>query len=174
MALKNEINHCRIFFKNNVKTHFSYISDKIPFVLDTCEETFRNLDQLLNEVWDGLDGRREWPPPKQEQECIAVACLNILKLQLCSILQKKKSKLLNCLQQGTTLLASLKTKIVELASNSNVLETIQRAAQGCLQVGWMVLLPTAEERARALSALLSSSNASSEGASSSTYRFCLL
>ena len=58
---------------------------------------------------------------------------------------------------GTTLLSSLKTKVVELASNSNVLETIQRSAQGCLQVGWMVLLPTAEERARALSALLPNS-----------------
>ena len=46
---------------------------------------------------------------------------------------------------------------MELASNANVLETIQRSAQGCLQVGWMVLLPTAEERARALSALLPNS-----------------
>ena len=58
---------------------------------------------------------------------------------------------------GTTLLSSLKSKVVELASNANVLETIQRSAQGCLQVGWMVLLPTAEERARALSALLPNS-----------------
>lgn len=74
------------------------LEEKIPFVLDTCEETFRGLDQLLNEVWDGLDGRREWPPPKQEQECIAVACLNILKLQLHSVLQQKSK--LNCLQQG--------------------------------------------------------------------------
>ena len=55
------------------------------------------------------------------------------------------------------MLSSLKTKVVELASNANVLETIQRSAQGCLQVGWMVLLPTAEERARALSALLPNS-----------------
>ena len=34
--------------------------EKIPFVLDTCEETFSGIDLLLNEVWDGLDGRREW------------------------------------------------------------------------------------------------------------------
>jgi len=39
---------------------------RIPFVLDICEETFRLIDQLLSEVWDGLDGRRELPP-KQEQ-----------------------------------------------------------------------------------------------------------
>ena len=96
-------------------------------------DVFRCLDQLLAEVWDGLDGRRDWPPPKQEQECIAVACLNLLKLQFHSILQRKIR--LNCLQPGTTLLASLKNKVVELASNANVLETIQKSAQGCLQVG---------------------------------------
>ena len=36
------------------------LDEKIPFVLDTCEETFSGIDLLLNEVWDGLDGRREW------------------------------------------------------------------------------------------------------------------
>ena len=46
---------------------------------------------------------------------------------------------------------------MELASNACVLETIQRAAQECLQVGWSVLIPTAEERARALSTLLPNS-----------------
>ncbi|XP_011836890.1 PREDICTED: E3 ubiquitin-protein ligase HERC2-like [Mandrillus leucophaeus] len=35
-----------------------------------------------------------------------------------------------------------------------VLSTVQSAAQSVLQSGWSVLLPTAEERARALSALL--------------------
>ena len=119
-------------------------------------DIFRCLDQLLAEVWDGLDGRRDWPPPKQEQECIAVACLNLLKLQFHSILQRKIR--LNCLQPGTTLLASLKNKVVELASNANVLETIQKSAQGCLQVSWMILLPTPDERARALSGLLPNSN----------------
>ena len=41
------------------------IEEKMPFVLDPSEETLRILDQLLAEVWDGLDGRRDWPPPKQ-------------------------------------------------------------------------------------------------------------
>jgi E3 ubiquitin-protein ligase HERC2 len=49
---------------------------------------------------------------------------------------------------------SLKQKVVELASNSGVLETIQKSAQACLQAGWSILLPTAEERARALSTLI--------------------
>ena len=85
-----------------------------------------------------------------------MACLNLLKLQFHSIVQHKKR--LNCLQPGTTLLTSLKNRVVELASNSNVLETIQKSAQGCLQVSWMILLPTPDERARALSALLPNSN----------------
>merc|ERR1712008_634083 len=37
------------------------IEEKMPFVLDPSEETLRILDQLLAEVWDGLDGRRDWP-----------------------------------------------------------------------------------------------------------------
>lgn len=41
-----------------------------------------------------------------------------------------------------------------LASSAGVLSTVQAAAQAVLQSGWSVLLPTAEERARALSALL--------------------
>ena len=41
-----------------------------------------------------------------------------------------------------------------LASNSGVLSTIQHAAQHVLHNGWSLLLPTAEERAHALSALL--------------------
>jgi len=57
---------------------------------------------------------------------------------------------------GSSLLVSLKQKVVELASNSGVLETIQKPAQSCLQAGWSVLLPTAEERARALSTLIGS------------------
>ena len=52
------------------------LEDKLPFVLDPLEETFVGLDQLLDHVWEGLDGRREWPPPRLEQECIAVSSLN--------------------------------------------------------------------------------------------------
>ena len=55
------------------------------------------------------------------------------------------------------LLRSLKDKIVTLASGSEVPASIQSAAQSCLQMGWSLILPTADERARALSALLPSS-----------------
>jgi len=60
------------------------------------------------------------------------------------------------LAPGSSLLTSLKQCVVELAKNSNVLETVQRAAQGVLKGGWMILLPTVSERATALSSLLPS------------------
>ena len=55
---------------------------------------------------------------------------------------------------GGSLITSLKQRVVALASNNGVLSTVQTAAQAVLQNGWSLLLPTAEERARALSALL--------------------
>lgn len=55
---------------------------------------------------------------------------------------------------GSGLLNNLKQTVVTLASNAGVLNTVQAAAQAVLQSGWSVLLPTAEERARALSSLL--------------------
>ena len=60
------------------------------------------------------------------------------------------------LQQGGQLVESLKQRVVVLASNSGVISSVQRAAQATLQSGWSILLPTPEERARALSSLLSS------------------
>ena len=57
---------------------------------------------------------------------------------------------------GSSLVTRLKKRVVSLASNSGVISTVQMAAQSTLQNGWSILLPTAEERARALSSLLSS------------------
>jgi E3 ubiquitin-protein ligase HERC2 len=57
---------------------------------------------------------------------------------------------------NANLLSSLKQHVVELASNIGVLNTIQSAAQATLQAGWSILLPTADERAKTLSALLPS------------------
>lgn len=54
---------------------------------------------------------------------------------------------------GSVLLNSLEADRVALASSGR-LSTVQAAAQAVLQSGWSVLLPTAEERAPALSALL--------------------
>ena len=78
----------------------------------------------MSEVWTGLDGRRDWPP-SQEQECIATSCLNLLRLQLLTIIQHNIDVSGVALQTGSSLLRSLKRKVVELASNNNILDTIQ-------------------------------------------------
>ena len=59
------------------------LGKQLPFVLDVCRLTFEKLDQLLHTVCEGLDGSLgAYPPPHQEQECMAIAALNLLKLQV--------------------------------------------------------------------------------------------
>lgn len=58
---------------------------------------------------------------------------------------------------GSNLLSSIKQTVIDVASTSGVLETIQSAAQATLQAGWNILLPTADERAKALCSLMPSS-----------------
>ena len=60
---------------------------------------------------------------------------------------------------GSKLLQSLKQQVVTLASNKGVLKTVQSAAQEALRSGWVLLLPTPEERAKALTELLIESKA---------------
>lgn len=163
--------------------------------------TFEQLDLLLRQVSEEMDGSSDWPPP-QEKECMVVATLNLLRLQVicsgfflslffCLFVFKctnisdflpsfflKQADLYGLslyavlspqlhaaisnqvdpdrlgLGLGSVLLNNLKQTIVVLASNAGVLNTVQAAAQAVLQSGWSVLLPTAEERARALSSLL--------------------
>ena len=47
-----------------------------------CKKTFEYLDALLRRVSEDLTGALDWPPPPQEKECIAVATLNLLRLQV--------------------------------------------------------------------------------------------
>uniref|UniRef100_A0A8B9QQL8 E3 ubiquitin-protein ligase HERC2 n=1 Tax=Anas platyrhynchos TaxID=8839 RepID=A0A8B9QQL8_ANAPL len=126
---------------------------RVPFVVDVCPMTFEQLDLLLRQVTEGMDGSSDWPPP-QEKECMAVATLNLLRLQLHAAISHQVDPECLGLGLGGMLLNSLKQTVVTLASNAGVLNTVQSAAQAVLQSGWSVLLPTAEERARALSALL--------------------
>ncbi|XP_023713900.1 E3 ubiquitin-protein ligase HERC2 [Cryptotermes secundus] len=142
---------------------------RVAFVVDVCEETFQMLDQLLGLVCEGVTGNLDWPPP-QDKECMAVACLNLLKLQLHAMISHSVD--VGCIGLGpnTNLLTSLKQHVVELASNVGVLNTIQSAAQATLQAGWSILLPTADERAKTLSALLPSTG-SDPSAISAGHRF---
>ncbi|KAF4026258.1 hypothetical protein G4228_018565 [Cervus hanglu yarkandensis] len=126
---------------------------RVPFVVDICSMTFEQLDLLLRQVSEGMDGTADWPPP-QEKECMTVATLNLLRLQLHAAISHQVDPEFLGLGLGSGLLNSLKQTVVALASSAGVLSTVQAAAQAVLQSGWSVLLPTAEERARALSALL--------------------
>ena len=54
----------------------------MPFCVDVCKKTFEHLDALLRRVSEELHGSHDWPPPPQEKECIAIATLNLLRLQV--------------------------------------------------------------------------------------------
>lgn len=90
-------------------------------------------------------------------ECLIVSTLNILRLQLHAMTKHQVEPASVGVAGGSRLHSSLKRLVVELASSAFVLETIQAAAQATLQAGWSILLPTADERARTLSSLLSGS-----------------
>ncbi|KAK7864133.1 hypothetical protein R5R35_007650 [Gryllus longicercus] len=143
---------------------------RVPFVVDVCERTFSLLEELLGHVAEGMGGgSADWPPP-QERECVAVAALHLLRLQLHALTAHSLESRTVGLAAGSPLLAALKQRVVELASAPGVLGSVQRAAQATLQTGWSVLLPTADERARTLSALLPGSG-SDPSSLSSGHRF---
>ncbi|MBN3299656.1 HERC2 ligase, partial [Amia calva] len=145
---------------------------RVPFVVDVCPMTFEQLDLLLRQVSEGMDGSSDWPPP-QEKECMVVATLNLLRLQLHAAISNQVDPEVLGLGLGSVLLNSLKQTVVTLASNAGVLNTVQSAAQAVLQSGWSVLLPTAEERARALSALLPNAVSGNEMGVSPGRRFMI-
>lgn len=145
------------------QTPIQGIATRIPYVIDLSEHTFRLLDQLLSIVCEH-DTNNIRQPPSQEFECVAVASLNILRLQLHAVIANGISPKSVGLGEGSRLLVTLKTRILNLAGGINIIKTIQDAAQQTLQVGWSVLLPTAAERAQTLTSLLpSDSNISSCG-----------
>lgn len=61
------------------------VGQRVPFVVDVCPMTFEQLDLLLRQVSEGMDGSSDWPPP-QEKECMVVATLNLLRLQVDDVL----------------------------------------------------------------------------------------
>ncbi|XP_063572194.1 E3 ubiquitin-protein ligase HERC2-like isoform X1 [Pongo abelii] len=126
---------------------------RVPFGVDICSVTFKQLDLLLQQVSEGMDGSADWPPP-QEKECVAVAMLNLPRLQLHAAISHQVDPEFLGLGLGSVLLNSLKQMVVTPASSIGVLSTVHSASQAMLQSSWSVLLPTTEKQARALSALL--------------------
>lgn len=149
-------------------TSTSGIAPKIPFVVDLTESTFRLIEQLLAMVCGQTTITGEVRhPPNQESECIAVASLNLLRLQLHALITNNINPQTVGLGEGSRLLTSLKTRILSLAGGPTILKTMQDAAQWTLQIGWSVFLPTAAERAQTLTSLLPSD----PSASTSGHRF---
>ncbi|XP_035763485.1 E3 ubiquitin-protein ligase HERC2 [Neolamprologus brichardi] len=148
------------------------VGKRVPFVVDVCPMSFEQLDLLLRQVSEGMDGSSDWPPP-QEKECMVVATLNLLRLQLHAAISNQVDPEELGLGLGSVLLNNLKQTVVVLASNAGVLNTVQAAAQAVLQSGWSVLLPTAEERARALSSLLPNAASGNEMSVSPGRRFMI-
>lgn len=132
------------------------LGTQLPFCLDVCQETFEQLDLLLKIVCHHMKSA-SYPPPRQEDECMAIATLNLLRLQFRAAISEEVDPSSLNLVSGSHLLTSLKQCIVQLACNEGVLESVQRAAQSVLQDGWVILMPTVTERAEALSSLLPSS-----------------
>ncbi|CAJ0961826.1 unnamed protein product, partial [Ranitomeya imitator] len=40
---------------------------RVPFVVDVCSMTFEQLDLLLRQVSEGMDGSSDWPPPQEKE-----------------------------------------------------------------------------------------------------------
>ncbi|XP_063572467.1 E3 ubiquitin-protein ligase HERC2-like isoform X9 [Pongo abelii] len=135
---------------------------RVPLGVDICSVTFQQLDLLLQQVSEGMDGSADWPPP-HEKECMAVATLNLPRLQLHAAISHQVHPEFLGLGLGSVLLNSLKQTVVTLASSTGMLSTVHSASQAMLQSGWSVLLPTAEKQARALSALLPCAGGLGEG-----------
>lgn len=144
------------------------LATRLPFVVDLVEPTFRLIDQLLTFVCPTNQQQlQQQQQPSQESECIAVACLNLLRLQLHALISNNVDVTTVGLSEGSRLLVSLKTRILALAGGPTILKSMQDSAQRTLQVGWSVFLPTASERAQTLTALLPSE----PGVSTAGHRF---
>lgn len=58
-------------------------SGRLPHILEPKVESLEMLECLLDRCCNNLDPQSDWPPP-QDVECLAVATLNLLRLQVSS------------------------------------------------------------------------------------------
>ncbi|UYV60264.1 HERC2 [Cordylochernes scorpioides] len=130
----------------------SAIAIRVPFIVEVCPATLEHLNELMTE--------QDFLEDQQEKEVLVVGALNLLRLQMYAALSNGVGPEQLGLGPGSRLLAGLKQRVVELAS-SGTAGAMQAAAQATLQTGWSLLLPTADERARALSSLLPSAGSGS-------------
>ena len=57
------------------------VPGRLPFIIDLCPLTFELIDEHLSTICGGMESRGDWPAPF-EKECVAVATLNLLNLQV--------------------------------------------------------------------------------------------
>ena len=62
------------------------IPTRVPYIVDLCPATFELIDEVLSQISAGMEVRNEWPPTL-ERECVTVATLNLLNLQVCHLYQ---------------------------------------------------------------------------------------
>ena len=140
------------------------LGTKLPFCLDVSQATFEKIDLLLREVCEYLhDSCGANESSNQGHECMAVATLNLLRLQLYAAINEGTPAEDVGLTPGSPLLNSLKQCVVELTRSGCVVESVQTAAQDVLKTGWSLLLPTVSERASMLSNLLPSGEGELDG-----------
>lgn len=132
----------------------------VAYVVDAVPDALSRLCHVLTRCGGSLLDSRV--VPHQEQECLVVSTLNLLRLQFASAVENDLTGADIGIGVGSDLLGNLKQAVISLATTPGVLPTIQKAAQGALQCGWVYLLPTSEERTAALSDLLPTSPTQSE------------
>ncbi|XP_013183359.2 probable E3 ubiquitin-protein ligase HERC2 [Amyelois transitella] len=127
------------------------LPSSMPFVIDLSDSTFKFLERLLRIVVEQSNSS-----PIQETECIAIACLNLLRLQVhawqCSrgeddddITSGSTDKRSWCGGVHTALVALVEGRAGPAAA---------AAARRALAAAWPLLLPTPQIRAHHLIALL--------------------
>ncbi|XP_060835591.1 E3 ubiquitin-protein ligase HERC2 isoform X3 [Rhopalosiphum padi] len=123
------------------------------FVTDLQIQTLNYLEQLLSNEFKEYKTYIDWPP-SQQQECVLISVLHLLTLQFHSMINNHVSADTVGLIGNSKLLLSIRQTVTELASNSKVINTVKLAAQKTLEVGWLILFQTPNERANMLCTIL--------------------
>ncbi|XP_050428032.1 E3 ubiquitin-protein ligase HERC2 [Adelges cooleyi] len=124
-----------------------------PFVTDLQIQTLNSLEKLLCNEFDEYKQYIDWPPSHQ-QECVIISVLHLLTLQFHSMINNRVSADTIGLVRNSKLLLSIRQSVTELASNPKVIKTIKVAAQKALEIGWLKLFQTPNERAKMLCTIL--------------------
>ena len=97
--------------------------------------TFEQLDLLLRQVSEGMDGSSDWPPP-QEKECMVVATLNLLRLQVDDTLSAHVSLQmwhLSVIVTANNTIVCISNEAVQSSSNDSSDPNLQVQKSKCIE-----------------------------------------